>query len=186
MKHFIREFLIMLLIGAVIFIGLRSTVQTVIIHLPSMEPNFWEGQWLLVSKVVYSLHDPERGDVIIFRPPLSQHNSYIKRIIGLPGERVEIKEGIVYVHLEDGDILILDEPYIKEPANNDFKGDIIPENQYFVMGDNRNNSNDSRNGWTASHDSIIGKAWISIWPPNLWRLAANYPLKEQVASAANE
>ena len=98
LKRFLREFLIMLLIGVVVFIGLRTTVQTVIIHLPSMEPNFWEGQRLIVNKIVYKFHEPERGDVIIFKPPYSNDTSYIKRVIGLPGERVEIKEGIVYVH----------------------------------------------------------------------------------------
>ena len=186
MNHYLREFLIMLAIAAVVFVGLRSTVQTVVIHLPSMEPNFWDGQRLLVNKVVYSIHEPERGDVIIFHPPNSQHTSFIKRIIGLPDERVEIKEGVVHIHQEDGSVLILDEPYVKEPANRDFQGDVISENEYFVLGDNRNNSNDSRSGWTVSQDSIIGKAWLSIWPPNLWGLAANYPLKEQIASAASE
>ena len=176
----------MLAIAVVVFVGLRSTVQTVVIHLPSMEPNFWEGQRLLVNKVVYNIHEPERGDVIIFRPPNSQHSSYIKRIIGFPGERVEIKEGVVHIYQENGKVLILDEPYFKEPAIRDFQGEIIPQNEYFVLGDNRNNSNDSRNGWTASEDSIIGKAWLSIWPPSLWGLAANYPFKEQIASATTE
>ena len=183
MKQSLRDFLIMLVIAVVVFVGLRSTVQTFIIHFPSMEPNFWEGQRLLVSKVVYKIHEPERGDVIIFRPPNNQRETFIKRIIGLPGESVEIKEGAVYIHQEDGNVWQLDEPYVKEPANRDFQGDTIPEDEYFVLGDNRNVSNDSRNGWTASREKIIGKAWLSIWPPNLWGLAANYPLQEQIASA---
>ena len=185
MKQPLRDFLIMVAIAVVIFVGLRSAILTVDIYHPSMEPNFWEGQRLLINKVVYKIHEPERGDVIIFRPPNNQRETFIKRIIGLPGESVEIKEGTVYIHQEDGNVLLLDEPYIKEPSTRSFKGGTIPENEYFVLGDNRNISNDSRNGWTVPRNNIIGKAWISIWPPNLWGLAANYPLQEQIASATD-
>ncbi len=184
MKQSLRDFLIMLVIAVAVFVGLRTTVQTFIIHFPSMEPNFWEGQRLLVNKVVYKIHKPERGDVIIFRPPNNQRESFIKRIIGLPGESVEIKEGAVYIYKEDGSVLLLDEPYIEEPSGRSFKGGKIPENEYFVLGDNRNGSNDSLIGWTVPRNNIIGKAWLSIWPPNLWGLAANNPLEEQLASAA--
>ena len=185
MKQSLRDFLIMLVIAVAVFVGLRSTVQTYVVYGPSMKPNFEELQRLLVNKVVYKLHEPERGDVIIFRPPNNQRESFIKRIIGLPGESVEIKEGAVYIHKEDGSVLLLDEPYIKEPSARSFKGGKIPENEYFVLGDNRNGSNDSRNGWTVPRNNIIGKAWLSIWPPNLWGLAANYPLQEQIASATD-
>ncbi len=186
MKQSLRDFLIMLVIAVAVFVGLRSTVQTYVVYGPSMKPNFEELQRLLVNKVVYELHEPERGDVIVFRPPNSQRESFIKRIIGLPGESVEIEAGAVYIHREDGNVLLLDEPYIKEPSARSFKGDIIPENEYFVLGDNRNGSNDSRNGWTVPRNNIIGKAWLSIWPPSLWGLAANYPLQRQIASATDD
>jgi len=142
-----------------------------------MEPNFQEGQRILVNKVIYKFHKPERGDVIILHPPPSHSPKaipFIKRIIGLPGESVEIKEGIVYIHTEDGNVLPLDEPYITKPATRPFKGNTIPENEYFVLGDNRYNSDDSRSGWTLPRQDIIGKAWISIWPPDRWGLIANY------------
>ena len=189
MKKFLHDSLIMVAIAVLIFIGLRSAIETVVIHLPSMLPNFQEGQRLIVNKLAYKFHEPERGDVIIFHPPPPYDRNrvpFIKRIIGLPGEFVEIKEGIVYIHQEDGSVLPLDEPYIKEGFARPFQGHIIPENEYFVLGDNRENSADSRNGWTVPHDNIIGKAWISIWPPDLWGLAANYPFQEQTASATNE
>ena len=186
MKHTLRDLLIMVIIAAAIFIGLRSTAQTYVVYGPSMEPNFWENQRLIVNKVVYRIHEPERGDVIVFRPPDNQRDSYIKRIIGLPGETVEVKDGLVYIHQENGNVLQLDEPYVKELSNRPFKGNKIPENEYFVLGDNRNNTNDSRNGWTTPSESIIGKAWVSIWPPDKWGLAANYPLQEQIANAANQ
>ena len=186
MKRSLRDFLTMLVVAVVIFLVLRNTVQTFVVYGPSMEPNFVAQQRLLVSKIVYRIHEPERGDVIVFRPPHNQRDSYIKRIIGLPGESVEIKEGTVYIHQKDGTVLQLDESYIKKPATRSFKGDMVPKNEYFVLGDNRDNTNDSRNGWTVPRESIIGKAWLSIWPPNEWGLAANYPLQEQIASATND
>ncbi len=184
MKSSVRDFLIMAVIAVVVFIGLRTTVQTFVVYGPSMQPNFWEQQRLLVSKVVYQLHDPERGDVVIFHPPHNPDDSYIKRIIGLPGEYVEMNDGQVLIHQPDGNVIELDEPYIKEPAKRNHVSDIIEEGEYFVLGDNRNNTNDSRNGWMADGDDIVGKAWLSIWPPGRWGMAANYPPAEEIASAA--
>ena len=191
MRRSVREALIMLLIATVVFVGLRSTVQTFVVYGPSMEPNFGnpygsQPQRLLVNKVVYKLHEPQRGDVIIFRAPDRPGESYIKRIIGLPGESVEIKDGIVYIHKPDGRVVPLDEPYIAQPAKHPYKGGVIPEGHYFVLGDNRNNTNDSRSGWTVPREDIIGKAWLSIWPPSRWGLAANYPFQDPVANAANK
>ena len=80
----------------------------------------------------------------------------------------------------------LDEPYVDNPAMTDFQGEKIPENKYFVLGDNRNNSDDSRQGWTVPRQDIIGKAWLSIWPPGQWGLAANYPLQVQIDNLANK
>ncbi len=198
MKTFFRDLLTTLLIAVVIFLGLRATVQSIIIEGPSMNLSFHDGQRILVNKaaydfqigdkIVYHFQEPQRGDVIILNPS-PFHNPmvtpFIKRIIGLPGESVEIKEGIVYIHQEDGNTLPLNEPYITEQVALSFKGDIIPENEYFVLGDNRNNSDDSRNGWTVPRQNIIGKAWLSIWPPDKWGLAANYSLQEQIDTFAN-
>ena len=187
MKKTIRDFLIMIAIAVVVFLGLRLTLQTYVIQGPSMEPNFETGQRLLVNKVVYNFHEPERGDVIIFRPPYEDRESFIKRVIGLPGERVEIRQGQVYIHQPDGTVLELDESdYIEDPAIRPYLSNVIPEGEYFVLGDNRNNTDDSRNGWTVPAEDIIGKAWLSIWPPSMWGLAANYPFPEQVANAASD
>ena len=142
-----------------------------------MEPNIHEGQRILINKVVYKFHEPERGDVIVFPSSGNPDEEYIKRIIGLPGEVVEMKDGIVYIHQPDGNVLTLDEDeYIVDPANNYFLGDTIPEDNYFVLGDNRNNSADSRCGWTVPGQDIVGKAWLSIWPMSEWGLVTNYPL----------
>lgn len=186
MKSSLRDFLVMAAVAALVFVALRTTVQTFVVYGPSMQPSFWEEQRLLVNKLVYNFHEPQRGDVIIFRPPHNQRDTYIKRVIGLPGEVVEMKLGRVYIHERDGSVVLLDEPYIKEPARRSFKSEPIPPGEYFVLGDNRNNTNDSRNGWTVPRHNIIGKAWVSIWPPDRWGLAANYPLQGQVASAASD
>lgn len=183
MKTLVRDILVTLAIAAVIFLMLRTTVQSFDIEGPSMQPNFYTGQRVLVNKLVYKFREPQRGDVIIFPSPNSQQGDLIKRVIGLPGESVEIKNGIVYIH-KDGQVFPLDEPYIiKEPARNDFKGSQIPENAYFVLGDNRNHSDDSRSGWVVPRQNIIGEAWLITWPPSAWGPAANYPFEEKVSAA---
>jgi len=174
-----RDTLIIVVIAGVIILGLQATVQKFVVDGPSMNFSLHDGQQLLANKVVYRFHEPERGDIVIFHPPNNEEEEYIKRIIGLPGETVEIKEGIVYIHEEDGNVFPLDEPYVTRPATQPFKGDIIPENEYFVMGDNRINSRDSRNNWTLPEENIIGKAWLSVWPPDKWGLAANHSFQEQ-------
>ena len=168
------ETIVIILIAVAIFVGLRISIQTYIVYGPSMQPNYLEEEWIIVDKLAYKLHAPQTGDIIIFQPPISSTKPFIKRIIGLPGETVEIKDGTVYVHKTDGRIITMREPYIKEPFFSNYNSGVIPANEYFVMGDNRNNSSDSRGGWLVSRDKIIGKAWISIWPPHLWGLAPTY------------
>ena len=169
MKAFLREFLAILVLAIAIFFLIQAAVQSSIVVFSSMEPNLHEGQRLLISKVVYKFHEPERGDIIVFPNPNNPDEDYIKRIIGLPGETIEIKGGMVYING-----LKLDEPYIKDPPSHPFPEQEIPEDNYFVLGDNRNNSTDSRTGWTVPLESIVGKAWLSTWPPSEWGLAPNY------------
>jgi signal peptidase I len=183
LKTLVRDILVTLVIAAVIFLALRTTVQSFAIEGPSMEPNFYTGQRVLVNKLVYKFHEPQRGDVIIFRSPNSQQGDLIKRVIGLPGESVEIRDGKVYIHKQDGQVFPLDEPYVNEPARNAFQGSTIPENAYFVLGDNRNHSEDSRHGWLVPRQNIIGEAWLITWPPSAWGLAANHPFEEKVSAA---
>ena len=174
MKSFLREILVTFILAIVIFFTLQVTVQSVVVVGSSMEPGLREGQRLLINKVVYFFHEPERGDIIVFHPPGNQQADYIKRVIALSGDTIEIKKGITYVNGSQ-----LNEPYIKDSPRGNFKEDTIPESEYFVLGDNRNNSNDSRKGWTVSQQNIIGKAWLSIWPPNEWGLIPNYPLQNK-------
>ncbi len=174
MKAFLRDILVTFILTIIIFFLVQTTIQVSIVNGSSMEPHLQHKQRLIVNKAVYFFHQPERGDVIIFHPPDHPEESpFIKRIIGLPGDTVEITTEVVYVNGSP-----LDEPYIKEPPNYTFPKEKIPENGYFVLGDNRNNSNDSHSDWTVPRQNIIGKAWLSIWPPSEWGLAPNYSSKE--------
>ncbi len=176
MKNFFRDTLLIVIVAAIIFVVKQVALPTTIIRFSSMEPNLEEGQRIIVNKVVYFFHEPERGDVIIFTPPFESEEPFIKRVIGLPGETVEIKDGTVYIY-KDGNTLPLDEPYIKQPPAYTLHQFKIPENNYFVLGDNRNNSSDSHTSWTVKREDIIAKAWLSIWPWDRWGLIAN-PLQE--------
>ena len=155
-------------------IGLRLTVQSSIVDGPSMENTFQNGERILVNKLAYKFNTPQRGDVIIFHPPIPSTSPFIKRIIGLPGEQVVIKNGTVTVIEANGRRFILEEPYIRESPDYNYNSGVIPPNEYFVLGDNRDDSEDSHFGWFVSRDEIIGKAWLCIWPPSLWGLAGNY------------
>ena len=184
MRAFLREILVIIIVAIVIFFLLQATVQKSSVNGYSMEPGLQDGQQLLINKVVYYFHEPERGDVIILHPPppySPKATPFIKRIIALPGDTIEVKNGAVYVNGSK-----LDEPYIKEPPTYNFQQKKIPENEYFVLGDNRNNTNDSHNSWTVPRQNIIGKAWLSIWPPGEWGLVPNYSLNEQLESSGGK
>jgi signal peptidase I len=169
MRTFFRDVVITLILAVVIFFALQFTVQNFVVIGASMEPSFYEGERVVATKLAYKLHEPERGDVIVFLPPGNMEDDLIKRIIGLPGETVEVRGGVVYV---DG--LPLDEPYIKNPPSYKYSVEVVPEGEYWVLGDNRNNSNDSHTGWTVPREDIIGKAWLIIWPPDKWQAVPDY------------
>ncbi len=138
------------------FIIVNATVPS-----SSMEKTIMTNDRVLGFRLSYLFSDPKRGDIVIFRYPDDEEILYIKRIIGMPGETVEIHGGNVYV---DGEAL--DEPYIAEITRGDFGPFYVPENSYFMMGDNRNNSSDSR-FWQnkfVKKEKIIGKAILRYWP----------------------
>lgn len=181
-----REAIVLVLIAVVVFVGLRLSIQSYIVYGPSMQPNFVENQRIIVNKLSYLFGEPKRGDVIVFKPPFNDMN-YIKRVIGLPGETVEVKEGVTYVYKTDGSTIIIDpEPYVEFPSERSYSRRTIPEGEYYVMGDNRNNSNDSRSGWLVPAENIIGEAWLSIWPPSHWGFAPNYHFSASIIQAFNE
>ncbi|MBN2076538.1 MAG: signal peptidase I [Dehalococcoidales bacterium] len=179
-KTFIRDTITVVVVAAVIILVLQFVMQKFVVEGSSMNFTLHDGQQLLVNKIVYNFHEPERGDIIVFHPPVEiDEDDFIKRIIGLPGEKVVIANSKVIIQKADGSLIELDEPYITRPANRDFEGGIIPEGEYFVMGDNRVNSSDSRTGWTLKEEDIIGKAWISVWPIRDWGLVSNHDYEQE-------
>jgi len=178
MRAIFRDILITLILVIAVFLALQVTFQRFVVVEHCMEPGLQEGERILVNKVVYHLHEPERGDVIIFHPPFDPELVYVKRIIAIPGDTVEVRDGAVYVNGIE-----LDEPYIQEPPTYTFPLTGIAGDEYFVLGDNRNNANDSHKGWAVPKENIIGKAWLIFWPPKKWKLVHTYPLGEQLASS---
>src|SRR3989344_2365461 len=134
----------------------------------SMHPNFPDGEYLLTQKVSYYTGEPQRGDVVVFKPPISDEDEFIKRIIGLPGDKISVTDGEVYLNGK-----LLNENYLNQirTSNGSFLGEgkefAIPDGQYFVLGDNRPHSSDSRAWGPITKKDISGKAWLIYWPPNL-------------------
>jgi len=178
------ENVFIVIFAVVLFIGLRLTIQDYEVTSSSMENTLQVSERVLVNKLAYKFGTPQRGDIIVFHPPFPSPAPFIKRVIGLPGEKVEISDGTVTVVKADGSIMILNEPYIKQPPNYNYTGIVIPANEYFVLGDNRNNSEDSHTGYLVSRSALIGKAWLCVWPPHFWGLARNYSKYTVVTVAA--
>lgn len=142
------------------FVGQRTQVQG-----SSMEPKLSSDDNLIVDKISYCFHDPERFDIVVFPFRYEENTFYIKRVIGLPGETIRIDEmGNILI---DGNIL--EESYGKEVIQNPgraYEEIVLADDEYFLMGDNRNNSTDSRDPSVGNvrRDEIVGRAWLRIWP----------------------
>ncbi len=181
----VREVVETGLLALLVFLAVRASFQNFRVEGQSMEPTLSDGEFLIVNKLVYSevnmdrlskfvpfvgaepgekkhvFHGPERGDVIVFRDPRNPEEDLIKRVIGLPGEKVEVRNGMVYIN-----DMPLEEPYISTRWEGNKEARIIPASEYFVLGDNRGNSLDSRSEQIGlvHEDLIIGKAMLAYWP----------------------
>ena len=133
----------------------------------SMEPNFPDAEYLLTDKVTYRFKEPQRGDVVVFKAPINQDEEFIKRIIGLPGESVSIKDNHVYINGKKLSESYLDEKLTTTPGafSLEAREVVVPSGQYFVLGDNRPHSSDSRAWGFVTKDKITGRAWLTYWPP---------------------
>ncbi|MGI5912918.1 MAG: signal peptidase I [Syntrophomonadaceae bacterium] len=162
-KDFIKELLSIIIIAFILAMILRTfVIEGRIIPTGSMLPTIQLQDRVIVNKFVYRFKDPERGDIVVLDPPeaLNTNLDYIKRVIGLPGEKVEMKNGKVYINERP-----LKEPYLSEPIYYDYGPVQVPENCLLVLGDNRNNSFDSHywNAWLTK-DRLKGKAFLTYWP----------------------
>src|SRR5256714_1052081 len=162
----LRELAEVVVLAVILYVGISFAVQAVHVEGLSMFATLDDNDYLIANKIDYRLHAPERGDIIILRPPTSNSTDFIKRVIALPGEKLFIRDGVIYINGHK-----LDEPYLPEAwvtdnnyPTNGTDGEVIPANDYFVMGDNRNRSQDSRFFGPISRDRIDGKAWFRIWP----------------------
>jgi signal peptidase I len=188
----IREIVETLLLAILVFLAVRASVQHYRVEGESMSPTLEDGEFLLVNSLVYSeiniekvadwvplwdpgppdvrhvFHGPERGDIIILHPRQRDDRDLVKRVIGVPGDKFEIRNGVVIINGRE-----LIEPYIKEPWRGNLSPVDIQDGEFFVMGDNRNGSLDSRNFGLVQEDDIVGKAMASWWPRSTWGLAPN-------------
>lgn len=162
---------VLVILGAVILAFLIDTFVIVNAQIPSgsMENTIMTGDRVFGNRLAYKFSDPKRFDIIIFKYPDDESQLFIKRIIGLPGETVEIHDGNIYINGSDTPLEDVD---IKEPMEGSFGPYTVPEGCYFVMGDNRNNSRDSRywENTFVSEDEILGKAVFRYWPLNKMKL----------------
>ncbi|HET6311304.1 MAG TPA: signal peptidase I [Candidatus Nitrosotalea sp.] len=163
----LREVFEVVVLAVILYLGISFAVQAVHVEGLSMYATLDDNDYLIANKIDYRLHAPQRGDIIILRPPADNSKDFIKRVIALPGEKLLIRDGVVYINGHK-----LDEPYLPEfwstlnnwTGNGGPDGTVMPPNQYFVMGDNRNRSQDSRLFGPISRDRIDGRAWFRIWP----------------------
>ncbi|MCA9844249.1 MAG: signal peptidase I, partial [Dehalococcoidia bacterium] len=197
-RTWVRELVETGLLALLVFLSVRASFQNFKVDGSSMSPTLADGQFLIVNKLVYSevdvdklskyvpfvsagddptrhvFHGPERGDIIVLRDPSTPTQDLIKRVMGLPGEKIEVYNGAVYINDQR-----LEEPYLKEAWGRNGQGNypavIVPEGTYFVMGDNRDNSKDSRSSQIGfiAEDLIIGRAELSYLPLDAFGLIGN-------------
>ena len=185
MKYFLEDMLETIALALLMFLVLQVSVRNYRVELSSMEATLFPKDRLVVNKLVYAHVDseivdglaplvdiwddqsalfpfqpPRRGDVIVFRYPKDPSRDFVKRVIGLPGETVEIHRGAVKI---DGEAL--DEPYLEERDLSSLGPTLVPPESYFVMGDNRDGSSDSRHWGTVPLENIVGKVLVRYWPP---------------------
>lgn len=173
---FVAEILQIVIVAiAIIFVVRHFLVKPFVVKGASMEPNFYDSEYLIVDELTYRFHAPQRGDVVVFHPVdtcgqaadadlQESQEYYIKRVIGLPGERVQISEGTVTIFNDEyPNGVTLEESYTDEFTDGDRTWD-IPADHYFLLGDNREESLDSRRICSQPIENIIGKAWVRGFP----------------------
>jgi signal peptidase I len=164
----VREIVETLLLTFFIFWIVNTATGRFRIEGHSMMPTLQEGEYVIINKLAYYFDEPERGDIIVLHFPNDRSRDFIKRVIGLPGDQIEVGSREVRVNG-----VLLHEPYINAPP--EYSGQwVVPEGKYFVLGDNRNNSSDSYTWSFLPREDIVGKAWVIYWQPSNWGLVPHY------------
>ncbi len=164
-ENFFIELLKFMLIAAAVVLPVRLFLaQPFVVSGASMEPTFENAEYLIVDELSYRLSDPSRGDVVVFRYPRDPSEIFIKRVIGLPNEVVYIDLNGISVKQTDGEIIRLDESYIVNEGNGNSRSYELGDDEYFVMGDNRPRSSDSRTWGPLPKKNIIGRAFLRLLP----------------------
>ncbi len=163
-KRFALDILETIILAVILYIGINTVSARVKVEGVSMIPTLQDGEYILVNRLAYKIGEPQRGDIIVFTSPTNEGQDLIKRVIGLPGETITIRDGVVKVNG-----VPLSESYIAQaPA---YTGEwVVPEGQLFVLGDNRNDSQDSHQWGLLPIENVIGKAVLIYWPPKEWKL----------------
>lgn len=145
--------------GIIAFIIITFIGQVTVVKGASMEDTLFNQERLICNKIVYRFSEPKHGDIIIFKPPVDQNHNYIKRVIGVEGDRIKIVDGVVYLNGER-----IEEDYITHHSLETIPEITVQKNSFFVLGDNRVNSSDSRYWGFVPRKNIIGKASVVFWP----------------------
>lgn len=162
-KEVIESVVIAVLLAVVIRVFL---FQFFVIPSASMEPTLTEGDMIAANKIVYRFSEPKRGDIIVFKYPLDPERDFVKRLIGLPGEKLQIKSSTLYINGK-----VTPEPYLPKGLKfQDYGPVTVPKDKFFMMGDNRNDSLDSRSWGEMPRENIIGKASFIYWPINRMKI----------------
>jgi signal peptidase I len=165
----VREIVETLLLTLFIFWIVNTATGRYRVQGHSMMPTLEEGEYLIINKLSYYLGEPQRGDIVVLHYPRDRSKEYIKRVIGLPGDHVEVGNGVVSVNG-----VVLAEPYLAANPIYGLQSWVVPAGHYFVMGDNRNNSSDSRDWSFLPRSDIVGKAAFIYWGVDDWGLVPHY------------
>ncbi|MFZ2803963.1 MAG: signal peptidase I [Patescibacteria group bacterium] len=170
---FVFELVQVLAISLAIIIPVRYfLIQPFYVKGASMEPNFYDHEYLIIDELSFRFHQPQRGDIIVFRYPVDPKQFFIKRVIGLPGETVEIANGQVKIYnTAHPNGVVLDETsYLTQDYTATTRTVTLKSDEYFVLGDNRIESLDSRYFGPVNQSLIIGRVWLRAWPLDRWNL----------------
>lgn len=158
LRNFFLDVLETVVISVLLFLAINAVSARIRVDGSSMVPTFQDGEFVIVEKVSYRFSEPKHGDIVVFHFPRDPEQEYIKRVIGLPGDQISIRQGQVYLNGE-----LLSEPYVASAPRYELEYH-VPDGELFVLGDNRNNSSDSHDWGTVPLDFVVGRAVFVYWP----------------------